>query len=370
MMKNRNKRRKIYDYQYPQIEDNYNYNANYYNKISYSKNNEYYNNKSIKQKKFIKDYQNNDKYFQKYSNFSDYDSFYPKNYEKEKSIPEKNNKTDYTNSYPPKKSIYFSKNQNYEINDNKTYKKILLDSTEGSSVQIKSEKYSKDLEDKTQEEILNNTKEKKKSKKSWIKSIPHPKRKKENESGCPQGKKIKNFQQKKEEKNSIIKERKLSFSSSQNNESTKQSMNTINTSCSSNKEKDVSNEEKKEINLNNNLTNNFIKNKFDDEENNNTESKEKTQTSNKYLENTEVLQVKVKISENETATFKIKRYDDLFLTISVFCEIYSIDERLMKPLILKTLSGLNTIYQVYNSNISKDNIKILKNAKEYFDSIK
>ena len=370
MMKNRTKRRKIYDYQYTQEEDNYNYNSNYYNKISYSKNSEYYNNKPIKHKKFMKEYQNNDKYFQEYSNFDDYESFYPKNYEKEKSIPDNNTKNDYTNTYPSKKPINFSKNQIHDKNENKTYKKILLESTETASVQIQNEKNSKILEDKTQEEPFNNTKEKKKTKKSWIKSIPHPKRKKENENGCLQGKKIINFLQKKGEKNSIKKERKLSFSSSQNNESTKQSINTINTSCSSNKEKDVSNEEKKEINLNINLTNNFIKNKFDEDNINNNESIVKSQPSNKYLENTEVLQVKVKISENETATFKIKRYDDLFLTISVFCEIYSIDERLMKPLILKTLSALNTIYQVYNSNVSKDNITTLKNAKEYYDDIK
>ena len=81
------------------------------------------------------------------------------------------------------------------------------------------------------------------------------------------------------------------------------------------------------------------------------------------MENTEILKIQVKISKNETATFKIKRFDDLFLTVSLFCEIYSIDEKLMKPIIMKALSSLNTIYQIYNSNISKENIDTLKKIK-------
>ena len=76
----------------------------------------------------------------------------------------------------------------------------------------------------------------------------------------------------------------------------------------------------------------------------------------------------MKISENKTATFKIKKYDDLFLTISLFCEIYSIDEKIMKPFIIKSLSALNTIYQIYNSDISQENIEILKTIKNFDDT--
>ena len=76
-----------------------------------------------------------------------------------------------------------------------------------------------------------------------------------------------------------------------------------------------------------------------------------------------MLKVNIKISKNETATFRIKRYDDLFFTINLFCEIYSIDEKLMKPIIIKTLCTLNTIYQIYNSELSKENIEVLKNVK-------
>ena len=84
---------------------------------------------------------------------------------------------------------------------------------------------------------------------------------------------------------------------------------------------------------------------------------------NKYLENTEILKVVVKISETETALFKIKRYDDLFVTVNLFCEINSVPEKFKKPLLIKVLGALNMIYQMYNSNLSKDNINILNKAR-------
>ena len=40
----------------------------------------------------------------------------------------------------------------------------------------------------------------------------------------------------------------------------------------------------------------------------------------------------------------------------------------MKPLIIKSLSALNTIYQIYNSDISQENIEILKTIKNFDDT--
>ena len=353
MMKKRNKKRKIYDNEYHENESPYYYNANKSNKIIYSTKNEYYNNTLSKTKKYIKLHQDNDKYLHKYTNFEKYESFYPKNYENSKKISFYNNNNDYEDDFLHEKNNIFSKGEE----SIKSYKNFNYSSTFNPN-----EKNSKISEDNIQEDSNHKIKEKKSTKKSWIKTIPHPKNRKEKENEFYKGKKNINFHKKKDEKNSIKKERKLSFNSSQNNESTKPSINIENISLSSNKEKDVSNEEKNEKNLNINLNNNFIKNKFD-EDKNNIELKQKIQQSNKYLENTEVLHLKVKISENEIVTIKIKRYDDLFLTINFFCEIYSIDEQLMKPIILKTLSALNTIYQIYNCNISDENINILKMVK-------
>ena len=84
---------------------------------------------------------------------------------------------------------------------------------------------------------------------------------------------------------------------------------------------------------------------------------------NPEFENTVILLVNVKISKDKTAIFKLKRYDDVFETIKLFCEIYSIDEYLIKPLIIKSLNTLNTIYQIMNCNLDNRQINVLKNIK-------
>lgn len=85
---------------------------------------------------------------------------------------------------------------------------------------------------------------------------------------------------------------------------------------------------------------------------------------NPELENTEILRVNVKISKDKKAVFKLKRYDDLFETIKLFCEINSVDEKLIKPLIIKSLSTLNTIYQIMNSKLDNKQINLLKKIQK------
>ena len=129
------------------------------------------------------------------------------------------------------------------------------------------------------------------------------------------------------------------------------------TSACQNNEKDVSEE--------NNLAKNLNKEDFRNKEtkNDNQEGTEKYQ-GNPAFENTEILNVQVKIAKDRTAVFKLKRYDDLFLTIKLFCEINSVDEKLIKPLIIKSLSALNTIYQVMNSQLDNQQINVLKTIKK------
>jgi hypothetical protein len=135
------------------------------------------------------------------------------------------------------------------------------------------------------------------------------------------------------------------------------SKSTTYTSTCQNNEKDVSEE--------NNLAKNLKKDDFSNKEakNDNQEGTEKYQ-GNPTFENTEILNVQVKISKDRTAVFKLKRYDDLFLTIKLFCEINSVDEKLIKPLIIKSLSALNTIYQVMNSQLDNQQINVLKTIKK------
>ena len=50
---------------------------------------------------------------------------------------------------------------------------------------------------------------------------------------------------------------------------------------------------------------------------------------NPEFENTEILRVNVKISKDKFVVFKLKRFDDVFETIKLFCEINLIDEKLL-----------------------------------------
>ena len=84
---------------------------------------------------------------------------------------------------------------------------------------------------------------------------------------------------------------------------------------------------------------------------------------NPIVENTEILEVNVKIAKDKNVVFKLRRFDDLFLTVKLFCEINSISEKLMKPIITKALCTLNSIYQIYNTQLDSRNIKILKILK-------
>jgi len=156
--------------------------------------------------------------------------------------------------------------------------------------------------------------------------------------------------------NNIKRGRRLS-NTSKASDFSKCSKSTAYTSTSLNNEKEVSEE--------NNLAKNLNKDDFSNKEtkNDNKEGTEKYQ-GNPTFENTEILNVQVKISKDRTAVFKLKRYDDLFLTIKLFCEINSVDEKLIKPLIIKSLSALNTIYQVMNSQLDNQQINVLKTIKK------
>ena len=81
------------------------------------------------------------------------------------------------------------------------------------------------------------------------------------------------------------------------------------------------------------------------------------------VENTEILKVNVKISKDKYVVFKLRRFDDLFLTVKLFCEINSIEEKLIRPIITKALCTLNSIYQIYNTQLDSKNIKILQMLK-------
>ena len=142
--------------------------------------------------------------------------------------------------------------------------------------------------------------------------------------------------------------------------------NNINNINSSNKKKPKNQKKKKSISseLKKSFSDNISEpyNKF-----NSINSELISQSINPLVENTEILKIKVKIEKDKYLLFKLRRFDDLFLTVKLFCEINNINEKLMKPIITMVLCGLNSIYQIYNTQLEMDNIKILRLVRNYND---
>ena len=86
----------------------------------------------------------------------------------------------------------------------------------------------------------------------------------------------------------------------------------------------------------------------------------------KEKENTDILAIHVKISKKETLVFKIRRYDDMFKTVKIFCEINKLDIKLIRPLIIYIIKALNSIYGIYNLKLKSDEIEYLKEIKKAY----
>ena len=86
----------------------------------------------------------------------------------------------------------------------------------------------------------------------------------------------------------------------------------------------------------------------------------------KEKENTDILEIYVKLPKNKSLLFKIRRYDDMFKTVKIFCEINKLDTKLIRPFIIYIIKALNSIYGIYNLNLKSEEIRFLKDIKEYF----
>ena len=76
------------------------------------------------------------------------------------------------------------------------------------------------------------------------------------------------------------------------------------------------------------------------------------------------MRVNIKVSKDKVVVFRLRRFDNLFMSINLFCEFNKIDKKLIQPIISKILSSLNIVYKVMNSNVSKENILTLNEVKK------
>jgi len=78
-------------------------------------------------------------------------------------------------------------------------------------------------------------------------------------------------------------------------------------------------------------------------------------------DNTEVLSVHIKLSE-ETKVISFGRYDDALTIAKKFCVDNNLNESLIKVIVGKIFAAMNSVYAVYNT-------KINQNDKEYLQSL-
>ena len=88
----------------------------------------------------------------------------------------------------------------------------------------------------------------------------------------------------------------------------------------------------------------------------------------KDKENTDILTINIKVSNDETLVFKIRRYDDMFKTVKIFCEINKLDVKYIRPLILYIIKALNGIYGIVNLTLKEEEIKFLCGLKETYST--
>ena len=122
------------------------------------------------------------------------------------------------------------------------------------------------------------------------------------------------------------------------------------------------------LNLNKTINNVFIGNSYYDTNTINNcitnNSMEFYHKKEKEKENTDILCINIKINNNELLVFKIRRYDDMFKTVKIFCEINKLDTKYIKPLIIYIIRALNSIYGIYNLSLNENEIKFIEDLRE------
>ena len=83
-------------------------------------------------------------------------------------------------------------------------------------------------------------------------------------------------------------------------------------------------------------------------------------------ENTCILEINLKIGKDKIYSFKLKRFDDLFETVQIFCQIHQLNSNLYLPIINNIIKALNCIYGIYNIKLSQKEINELMFLKHLY----
>ena len=85
-------------------------------------------------------------------------------------------------------------------------------------------------------------------------------------------------------------------------------------------------------------------------------------------ENTEILNLKIQTS-NGIRNLSLCRFDDIFAKIKCFCESNMLSENYIEPIVNKISVALDSIYELYNSSLSKSDAEYLNSLYEMWRNL-
>ena len=96
-------------------------------------------------------------------------------------------------------------------------------------------------------------------------------------------------------------------------------------------------------------------------------NEEKTKNENIIIdpkkENTCILEISLKLTNDKMYNFKLNRFDDLFETVQIFCQINDLNAKLYIPIIINIMKALNSIYGIFNLKLTQKEIDELQMIK-------
>ena len=80
-------------------------------------------------------------------------------------------------------------------------------------------------------------------------------------------------------------------------------------------------------------------------------------------ENTCILEISLKLTNDKIYNFKLNRFDDLFETVQIFCQINKLNTKLYIPVLINIMKALNSIYGIFNLKLTQKEIDELQVIK-------
>lgn len=93
---------------------------------------------------------------------------------------------------------------------------------------------------------------------------------------------------------------------------------------------------------------------------------QKNNTNDPKKENTCILEINLKFSNNKIHNFKLNRFDDLFETVQIFCQINRLNSNLYIPIIINIMKALNSVYGIYNLELNEKELNELQFLKYFY----